>query len=459
MNKCFTIFSKILSFILIIFYILVLLYINYGNDEDYEYHLKVYKNCLENITIEETSSWRNEEETFSRLKEEKEHECREYNKIITYFVSCILIYIYIIFNIFIKISIVINGYNVSCQIYAHIALIFWYIGFITIQFFLSEKIFNRPKTHYTKFILIISNFFIDIILVIPFCSKWDDNIKYDCLDIYVEKNKTEKMQRINKKISEIERENNILKEENQKLIKFKRGIVPNTIEDKKIEVILWYVENKYNKKFFLNILYEYLLKEIKNKSNKIIDKNEFRKIILGYIKEKFEECLTCPITTQIFINPVIVPEGQTFDKYDLIKSLKVRGVNPITNKKLLETQLIDNNLIKDLCVIFTSNEGELNIENFREMKKLLINPGNNKFYTNPVVIKEGDKKGETKEGNGLISEYSNLAILNIIQENKTILKDEFFEDINENNIKNLINTEETLDTDTRLIINTNSKNI
>ena len=131
----------------------------------------------------------------------------------------------------------------------------------------------------------------------------------------------------------------------------------------------------------------------------------------------------------------------------------------MTNKKLLETQLIDNILIKDLCIIFTSNKDELNIENFREMKKLLINPANNKFYSNPVVVKEGDKKGETIEGIGIISEYSNKAILNIIEENKTILKDEFIEDINENNIKNLINTEETLDTDTRLIINTNSKNI
>ena len=34
---------------------------------------------------------------------------------------------------------------------------------------------------------------------------------------------------------------------------------------------------------------------------------------LSYIKERFEECLACPITNGIFINPVITPEGQTFD--------------------------------------------------------------------------------------------------------------------------------------------------
>ena len=119
MNKCFNIFSKILSLILIFFYILVLLYINYGNDEDYKYHLKEYKNCLKNIAIEETSSWRYGEERIYWLNKEKEYECAKFNKIILYFISCLFIYIYIILNIFIKISILINGYIESCQNCVH----------------------------------------------------------------------------------------------------------------------------------------------------------------------------------------------------------------------------------------------------------------------------------------------------------------------------------------------------
>ena len=101
------------------------------------------------------------------------------------------------------------------------------------------------------------------------------------------------------------------------------------------------------------------------------------------------------------------------------------------------------------------------MDNFIKMKKLLINPKNNNFYSNPVVIKEGDKKGETEEGFGLVSEYSNKSILNIIEQNKAILSDEFFEDINEDNIKYLYNTKEkeNVNTDERLNIVINSINI
>ena len=97
------------------------------------------------------------------------------------------------------------------------------------------------------------------------------------------------------------------------------------------------------------------------------------------------------------------------------------------------------------------------MENLRKIKKLLINPENNKFYSNPVVIKEGDKKGETKEGIGLISEYTNKAIFNLIEQNKNILSDEFFEDLNDDNTNILYKTEENLNIDACLNINTNSK--
>ena len=95
----------------------------------------------------------------------------------------------------------------------------------------------------------------------------------------------------------------------------------------------------------------------------------------------------------------------------------------------------------------------------------MINPENKKFYSNPVVIKEGDKKGETEEGIGLIKEYSNKVILNIIEQNKEILSDEFFEDKNENNINNKNNginlnyNQDTLNTVTRINININSNYI
>ena len=60
-----------------------------------------------------------------------------------------------------------------------------------------------------------------------------------------------------------------------------------------------------------------------------------------------------------------------------------------------------------------------------------------------------------------MSEYSNKSILNIIEQNKAILSDEFFEDINEDNINYLYNTKEkeNVNTDERLNIVINSINI
>ena len=175
--------------------------------------------------------------------------------------------------------------------------------------------------------------------------------------------------------------------------------------------------------------------------------------------------MKCPITFDIFKNPVITPEGQTYDNYEIIKVLEKQGVNPLSKKELTEEQLINNILVKKLSVIITENKDELTKNNFNKIKKFLINPENKKFYSNPVVIKEGDKKGETEEGIGLIKEYSNKVILNIIEQNKEILSDEFFEDKNENNINNKNNginlnyNQDTLNTVTRLNININSKYI
>lgn len=482
MKICLIIVSRILSLILIIFYILVFIYINLGIDEDYQYYSKRYKNCLKNNRTKEkgTSTSINEkekefpwidkkEELQSLLHEERDREnCEDYNKYYPYFISCLIIYIYIIFNVAIKLSYLINGNNVSCQIYINGIFIILYISFIVIFTHLSEKDYvKRPKTSYIKFIILIINIFINILILILLSYSGDnqsdkDDHKNDCLDVFARINNEKRKNLFNNKISAIEKKNNLLKEENQNLIKLEEIKVSNNIEDKKFEVILWYVEKTYNEKFFLNILYKYLLEEIKNNFRKVIDKNQLEKIFLGYIKEQFEECLKCPIALSIFKNPVIAPDGQTFDKYEILKALEKNGENPLTRKKLFKEQLIDNILVKKICTILAENNYELSKNNFNKIKSHLINPENKKFYSNPVVINEGDKIGETKEGIGLITEYSNKAILNIIEQNKEILSNDFFKDINESNINhvnNLYNNDDILNTDIRLNINTNSKNI
>ena len=124
-----------------------------------------------------------------------------------------------------------------------------------------------------------------------------------------------------------------------------------------------------------------------------------------------------------FENPLITPEGQTFDKSYLLKEIQKTGKNPLTKTNLNENQLLENKLVKDLCGIFKSNYNNFNMNTFLKIRKLLINKSTNTFYTHPIVL----RNGYTEEGLGINSneEYLNRVILNLIEENKEILGDEF----------------------------------
>ena len=261
------------------------------------------------------------------------------------------------------------------------------------------------------------------------------------------------MEKIKDQIYKIKVENDNLKEENKKLTDLKKKRITSNIEDKKIEVILWYVKTKYNKIFSTNVLYQYLLDEIKEKCGIAIDKNKLRDIYVKYIQDKLVEYLTCPLTADIFLNPVITPEGQTFDKNYLLKELRLKGQNPLTRNKLNQNELIENKLVLDLCEILKLNQDKFKMETIFQIRKLLINPKTNDFYSNPCVIHEGDRRGETEDGKGASNKYSNKVISNIIEQNGDILTNEFMFEINGNNkINSSLIFEDHLKTDSRLNI-------
>ena len=185
------------------------------------------------------------------------------------------------------------------------------------------------------------------------------------------------------------------------------------------------MKKKYNRTFAFDSVYQNLLTEVKNKCNININRAKLKEIFLFYIKEKFTECLSCPLTADIFLNPMITPEGQTFDKSYLLKEIQKTGKNPLTRKNLNEAQLIENKLVRDLCEIFRANYDKFSMEDLLEMRNLLINKNTKKFYINPVIIKFGYKKGETEESNNKNEEYYNKIILNLIEQNKDILNNEF----------------------------------
>ena len=97
-----------------------------------------------------------------------------------------------------------------------------------------------------------------------------------------------------------------------------------------------------NKKEYNNIIND--RKKNQNKSNK---KNNKEKIKINQ-EDNFLENMCCPITNSTFINPVITPFGQTYEKNAIEKWIEKYHTSPITKKRLENENLIPNYALKNL---------------------------------------------------------------------------------------------------------------
>ena len=231
----------------------------------------------------------------------------------------------------------------------------------------------------------------------------------------------------NKELNEVKNKNDLLREENQRLINEKSKISKNIFIRKKIDIICHYIKSNYNMNLSTDILFKKLLYEIKEKCGLVIDKKIYEEIAINYIKQRLSNYLLCPITCQIFSNPYITPDGQTFDKIAIMKKIQITGLNPITNKELKPEELIENKLVLDISEIMKLNYDYFTIQHFQEIKKLLKSKITNKLYEYPCVVYEGSDKGNTKEKYNFekFEKYPNLVIKNMIKQNLEIFDDNF----------------------------------
>ena len=361
---------------------------------------------------------------------ETEQKCGN-TPIYIYFFEYIDIILYTILRSVLSISFLLTG---ECSLKFLYVLVPLYIGYIIL---LATSCLYRKLI--IRIIFIIVDSFFNVISLILCCVVKEKcrevySISFkcnsDCLDIYFENRNKKKLEEIPKIIINLENENALLKQRNQEIydesIKLKNtnyDIHYSNVESKKIEAIIWYVKKKYNKSFDSDILYQNLLNEIKDNCGIKINKEKLKEIFLLYVKEKFAEYLKCPLKADFFENPLITPEGQTFDKEYLLKEIQKTGKNPITLTKLNENQLLENKLLRDLCEIFKSNYDNFNMNTFLKMRRLLINKNTDTFYSYPIVL----RNGYTEEGIGINNneEYSNRVILNLIEQNKELLSEEF----------------------------------
>ena len=189
-------------------------------------------------------------------------------------------------------------------------------------------------------------------------------------------------------------------------------------------IIKYYIYNKYKDNDFQDLTLENLINEIYKKYKEKINKKKIKKISYMYIKDKLLENLTCPISQDIFINPYITPEGQTFNKYYIDKYIEIDGKNPLTKLPLEKRDLILNKKVLDLLELYDNNKNKFNKTICNELKNILKNENGN-YYNNPIIIEFGEHKGETTEGNNNNNRYINLIIKSLIDQIGDLLEEDF----------------------------------
>ena len=66
--------------------------------------------------------------------------------------------------------------------------------------------------------------------------------------------------------------------------------------------------------------------------------------------------MTCPISLDIFKDPVIVNSGHTYEKEYIMKIINDKCIDPLTRKPLDKNIVIDNYLVKKLTINFNSGK-------------------------------------------------------------------------------------------------------
>ena len=194
-------------------------------------------------------------------------------------------------------------------------------------------------------------------------------------------------------------------------------------------MIQYYIKRKKDEYNDYSPKSAFLKKIYKNLGLKITHP-KFQEIALYYIRKKLLEYLSDPKDYNLFINPIISPEGDTFN-YNKKKA-------PIC---------VENHLASKICQILR-NKNKLDKNDLNKLKQLFKDKKTGKYFKNPIVISSGKDKGETIEGDDNVNKcYRNKVILNIINEIEIILIDDFFnfEEINYNDYNDINNNENDLE--------------
>lgn len=76
--------------------------------------------------------------------------------------------------------------------------------------------------------------------------------------------------------------------------------------------------------------------------------NLFNKIKAAEKATLVPEPLLCPITFRLFDDPVVAPDGTSFERRAIVRWIEAKHTNPMTREPLSIHQLVDNKALRDM---------------------------------------------------------------------------------------------------------------
>ena len=138
--------------------------------------------------------------------------------------------------------------------------------------------------------------------------------------------------------------------------------------------------------------------EIKNlELNPSVPKYQINQKRLEFFKEKFHVALSCPISLDLFKDPVIVKSGHTYEKEYITQIIRQTGKDPETREQLTLEDITSNYLVNKIVQEFRPNENDFNENTYNNIIELLKCPLSHQLFKNPCVAKTIIYKGMTYE--------------------------------------------------------------
>ena len=138
--------------------------------------------------------------------------------------------------------------------------------------------------------------------------------------------------------------------------------------------------------------------EIKNlELNPSVPKYQINQKRLEFFKEKFHVALSCPISLDLFKDPVIVKSGHTYEREYITQIIRQTGKDPETREQLTLEDITSNYLVNKIVQEFRPNENDFNENTYNNIIELLKCPLSHQLFKNPCVAKTIIYKGMTYE--------------------------------------------------------------